>query len=172
MINLVTIKDFSKQPYQIVLGSRPDSVLENQIEKYQKEILILILGNQEYYNLINDNSGLFPTSQKWIDFINGVSYVKNGKNINYEGVKEVIIAYVYYWYKRNNDLQTGITGGLKLDLRNAKNILEGQTMVDAFNEVVKDIGFISNDKPTVFNYLNDHDFDAEMTLIEKINNIL
>jgi hypothetical protein len=171
-VNLVTYSDFTEFPYNIVTSNTmPTELLTAEITKRQKEFLLQILGFQEYYDLQEDNSGAFPTTQKWIDFINGVAYTKNSKTIDYPGVKPALKLFIYYWYQRDIAVLTGSFGGKTLTTENSVKKNSEQKATDAFNEMVKLIGYVSNDTPTIYNYLNDKDFDAEMTIFKTINNI-
>ena len=173
MINIISVTDFESHPYFIPVGDNiADSVLNDNISKRQRELLISILGSQEYYNLEEENGGNIPTSGKWLDFINGVVYVKSGINIDYKGVKGILQKYVYYWYIRNYAVQMTELGGVSLNYKNSTAQNPTQNITDAYNEVVEEIGCVSDDTPTVYNFLNDHDFNAEMKIFHKINDII
>ena len=176
LVPILTVSDFEALPYNISFNntkSMPQDRLEAEIVKRQNDFLLLILGYQEKYNLENDNAGAFPTTQKWIDFINGVSYVKDSYNIDYKGIKEALKNYTYYWYLRDNTTQTNGFGGLKMDTKNASITIQSDKMSNAWNEMVDLIGLITNNDPTIWNYLYDNDFDAKMTVqsFNKTNNI-
>ena len=184
---ILTVSDFESRPYNVSFSntkSMPTDVLESEIVKRQDEFLLYILGYQEKYNLENDNAGAFPTTQKWIDFINGVAYVKDGYNIDYKGIKEALKNYTYYWYLRDNTTQTNGFGGLAMQTKNADIVIQSDKMKNAWNEMVdlilKAPNYMQNtviinrsQYPTIWNYLYDNDFDAEMDVevFRKINNI-
>jgi len=172
LVSLLDNTDFQTHPFLIVATETNFvNALTEQIAKRQRELLIQILGNQEYYNLENDNSGAFPITQKWIDFINGVVYTKDGNNIDYQGIKEVVKKYVYYWYVRDNVIQATESGGVVYNEQNTYRKIQNLKMVQAYNEMVDLIGDYNNDIPTVFNYLDDNDFDVKMQKFNYINNI-
>ena len=184
---ILTVPDFEARPYNISFSntkSMPQDVLESEIVKRQDEFLLYILGYQEKYNLENDNAGAFPTTKKWIDFINGVSYVKDGYNIDYKGIREALKNYTYYWYLRDNTTQTNGFGGLAMQTKNADIVIQSDKMKNAWNEMVdlilKAPNYMQNtviinrsQYPTIWNYLYDNDFDAEMDVevFRKIQNI-
>ena len=172
MISLLSISDFQTAPYKILVGKNmPEDKLTNEIHKRQKEFLLKILGYQEYYNLENDNAGLFPTTQKWIDFINGVVYNSGSYVMDYKGILEPLKLYTYYFYQRNNFVQPGTFGGVKMEIENGYLKLESDKMVQAWNEMVYLIGQLPTNVPTAYNYLNDNDFNADMQIFTKINDI-
>jgi len=173
MVNLIDISYFEESPYLIPIGDMlPEQSLTDQVGKRQREFLIAVLGFQEYYNLENDNGGNLPITQKWVDFIDGVVYQKDNYNIDYKGIREALQRYVYFWYVRNNLTQMTEAGGVELQFENSIRKSGNQNAVDAYNEMTSLIGSEANYEPTIFNYLNDHDFDAIVTEFEHVNAIL
>lgn len=166
LIPLVTVLDFENHPFYISVGndSMTTDSLESQIVRYQNEFLEKVLGYQELFNLNNDNNGLFPITQKWIDFLDGVVYDKGSKKIDYKGIKEPLKNYIYYWYLKNNQQTTGSFGGMQMKVVNAKLKADEIKARNAWASMRKLVGYgCTDDIPTIWNYLEQHDFDAEMT---------
>ena len=155
MINLITISDFL-QPFMVFAGTDETEMrLTEIIAEVQHDFLIEILGHELYYELENDNSGNFPTSQKWIDFINGVDYVKSDIKIGYKGIKKALAYRVYYFYNKymKSILQENQEGNLLNP--NSEQIIPIQKMTEAYNSAGELIYDYKTYSPTIYNYLND-----------------
>lgn len=92
----------------------PNLASQNDIDKITnvialetKPFLLKILGYLEYNKFIADNL----TAQKWIDFVEGKTYIdSNGNTIIYEGIKEALKYYVlmqFYNYNNSYTLSSG-----------------------------------------------------------------
>ncbi len=90
------------EPNSDLVGNTED--LKAAIELYEPRCLILILGYTLYTQLkaeldkkpFNIN-GTTTADQIWIDLVNGVD--------QYEGLKKIIVPYVYFYYLQSDEMQ-------------------------------------------------------------------
>jgi hypothetical protein len=83
--------------------------------------------------------------QKWIDLVNGATYIKNGVTLNWTGLiykkgayKGSLLAdYVYYyWLTQNVSYMTGV-GDAKGNPKGASLVIPTQRVVNTWNDFVK-----------------------------------
>jgi hypothetical protein len=101
--NLVVIADVQTHPFRVPEGTEyGNQRFDNAVEVAQRKILIDVLGVAEYFNFVADYSGtgLVWNTQKWIDFVDGLSYTVSGVasttiTIPWGGIKEVLKYFSY-----------------------------------------------------------------------------
>lgn len=144
MANLIN-EDYFVRDISIPTGT-PDEVarLDSEIEKYEKEVLLKVLGYDLYYEFINN-----PIEQRFLDIRNGKEFVFDlcGKTIKrkYVGLtnsqKESLIAYyVYFYITRDRVSFTSSTGEINPDNENSNQISPYGKMVSAWNNYVEMAG--------------------------------
>lgn len=159
MINLITNKDFVGNLEKVFSGgSDATEYLNDIITKYQKEILIDILGEIEYYNFEQDFatvSGVTaPQTTKWINFLDGVVYTDNSINYDYKGIKPVLIKFVYYYWQVETSSILAESGELTNNQKNSKKIIPANKMVRSYNDAIDLICDSRSYSPTVYKYLD------------------
>lgn len=113
------------------------------IQKYEEKFLRDVLG----YSLFKSFNAAWPsTDQKWIDLVEGVEYISNGKTKFWRGLVDAVSGdvsfdtspianYIYYWWQRNNHTQTATTSEVKTANENATVASPALKMVRAWNEM-------------------------------------
>jgi len=92
------------------------------VDEIEQKYLKYLLGVDSFLELKNDLINGIAQSDKWKNFINGVVYEKNNKQIEYKGIIALLQGFVYYEiYKLQNSIQTSI-GNYRADARNAKQV--------------------------------------------------
>lgn len=150
-----------------------DSFLSSYVDRYEKEILIFLLGYNMYTDLMEAmEEATLPN--KWDAILNGATFnvTINGKLINCEwiGLKNdskisLIAYYVFFHYLRDNANQFTGLSVIKSDAENADVIDPNNKLVWAWNQARNLAGcydhelkyatsFIYNrDENTLFSYL-------------------
>lgn len=164
MINLITNKDFIGNLEKIFSGGADATeYLNDIIKKYQKEILIDILGEIEYYNFENDfaevSGVIAPQTTKWINFLDGTDYIDNDIHYDYKGIKPVLIKMIYYYWQVETASILAESGELTNNQINSKKVIPKSKMVRSYNDGLDLIYNSRPYSPTVYNYLvNDGTF--------------
>jgi len=172
MINLITNDDFTGNLEKVFSGSgNATEYLNDIITKYQKEILIDILGEIEYYNFENDFTDDEPQTTKWINFLNGTDYVVDLIHYDYKGIKPVLIKFIFYYWQKETVSILGESGELSNNQINSTKIIPINKMVASYNDGVDLIKSSRTYAPTVYKYLYDEGTftDWIFTKREKIN---
>jgi hypothetical protein len=105
---IITLEQFQSGPLKIPNavatpgGADRTKDIQAYIDRYEREILIKGLG-AVLYNLVKDAHSNLPTSlenaeQRIKDLVNGLTYVVNGKQVIWEGLKSFPAYYIFYKY--------------------------------------------------------------------------
>ena len=112
MNNFITANDFKIDiALPLNVPQVIDSLNNDYIPKYQKEILIKLLGYTLYLQF-DVGLSVASTAQKWLDLRDGCTYQDYDDNgvlqyVEFKGCKEIVKYYVYFFFL--NDLQNKIT---------------------------------------------------------------
>ena len=109
MTKLISISDFSGYP-AISTNVNTAKKLDPYITEAQRFDLLPILGQELYWDLINDFTAS-PSLVEYGDLFNGSEYTISGKTFKHEGLKPALIYFTYARYRMNaNEEETA--GGL------------------------------------------------------------
>lgn len=103
------------------------------IERYEKVLLVNALGNVQYQELM---ANLDATSGKWFDLINGVDYGTDDEKV-WSGLKDIIAAYVYVAFLKQDNAQYNTTGIERVKGKNAISVEPTWRLIDYWNEFVQ-----------------------------------
>jgi hypothetical protein len=79
-----------------------------------------LLGDAEYIKLLADLTDGVPSTQKYIDLINGKNYVNtSGKNVIFQGIKEMLKGFVYFDYMDINQNSPSPMGQVDQQVENS-----------------------------------------------------
>lgn len=118
-----------------------------------------LIGDQEYIKLIADlDTNNLPTSQKYIDLINGKNYTNSGDNTGFIGLRKMLTYFVYSAWIKDNMFQESDLGTIQTKGENSIKIMQKQvrarankrynTGSDYYNKEVYDyISYNQNDFP-------------------------
>lgn len=139
------------------MDSKNSTVLEICIDQYVRMCLQNALGYNLWKELdLNITDGVLDIGapQKWLDLVNGKTYIKDGKTFTWKGLiytdgiykGSLLVPFVYYHFlKENVSLLTG-TGEKVLDASNAIGVNSTQRMVMSWND------FVNQYQGQCFNY--------------------
>lgn len=110
------------------------------IDIYERELLINALGITLYDEFEAELP--IPTTQKWIDLLNGKTYSISGKSYRWDGLigsnKQSLIAfYIYCQYLRNDSSIYTTTGVVKADAANSQMYSPTPKYIDNYNRFIK-----------------------------------
>lgn len=149
MDNIITISDF-KNPYLVfaTAGTVTETYLNELIAKYQEEILKNILGIQTYNVMQTDIA-----DDLWTRFISGYTYTVDSISYEYQGIKEVLTNFLYYYW--NYDLANGLVpdGSVVMNYDENTKVIPQQKMVNSWNDACKLIDNNILYDATVYHYL-------------------
>jgi hypothetical protein len=104
--------------------------LANYIDEYEKSMLLLLLGRDCWKNYQSNK-----TESHWVTFENGVDYTDNGRVKEYEGVKQMLAQFVFFYFSRDQRSGNTPVGEASATIINpAFNV---QKEVRAWNEAVR-----------------------------------
>lgn len=173
MENLIDSSNFTGEfnlPGEILSGD--NELIEGYIAKYQEEILTRLLG----YTLYADMEANI-TATHWAEFIAGKVYTYDMFNktykVKYTGIRDVITAYVYYNYLKDNVTSTGVNGEMMGNVENAVLVSMTPKMVNAWNRMVDLYGSPSKLPliPSAYAYLTKYETSFDNWLFEPIEKI-
>jgi hypothetical protein len=124
--NSVAVPDLQTPPNQSPTNV---SKLDRSIIKYEKELLVNALGDEQYMELILHKDDV---SGKWFELINGTSY--DGKV--YNGLKEIIGYYVYVCFLKYEAVQFNTTGLERSNAANSTSVYPTDRLIDYWNDFV------------------------------------
>ena len=109
MILSKNIEDYFKGYYSIEIDNY---LTEDFVNAAEMQYLQSLLGIDSYFELKSDLTNGVPQSDKWKNFVNGVIYEIDNKQINYKGIIDMLQGFIYYEiYKLNNTSPTGVGQG-------------------------------------------------------------
>lgn len=176
----MTLIDSSYFTGEILLTNKTAlaSDLTQAITKYEKEILISLLG-YELYDLMNNNQTIEPYKSLIEGAEFSIEFDGITQTIKWEGLKnsakESLIAYyVYYQYQKRNFIKPSAISSVKPLAENADISSPYPAMVEAWNRMIDlygyfpnswfmrsnasimqpDGGLIYNNAPSAFNYMS------------------
>lgn len=145
-MSLIDITYFDNNDINIPYNTRTQTVLDGYITRYEKEILILILGYDLYklvYAYANPGS-----DQRIIDIVEGKEYAYDDDHTVYwEGLINTttkvspIAYYVYCQYLRHHDSLLLPAGNVKPDVENSQLFTSSYKLTHAWGEMLRLFGF-------------------------------
>ena len=103
------------------------------IEKYEPLLLLNALNVTLYKELEGALVDLPSADQKWGDLVNGKDYIVDSKEYRWEGLKNVLIPFIYTNYLRNDQSTYTTTGIIKSKAANADNYDPNPKYIKAYN---------------------------------------
>lgn len=126
--------DFNTEPYTLP-NVQDNSSFEDFVNAEEKKILIKLFGKFFYDALIE---GLLadPIEERWSNLRDGYTYTHFNKTYYWEGLKSMLIPYIYYrWLKCNTSHTTGV-GVVIANTENSTISTPVYKMQEAWNEFV------------------------------------
>ena len=152
------------------------SGLTATITKYEKEILMKLLGYELYTLVAAYNVSTSP--QRIKDIVEGKEYEVNGYTIKWVGLanadKESLIAYyVFYWYLRNKTTVTSVLGETRAVSENTVNASPAQRLSGAWQRLLEMYGYPGQDSliPSAYNFLSEHESDYDEWVFTNIGSV-
>jgi hypothetical protein len=169
---LITINDFSNPMlvYAKTSGAT-DTYFDEVVQRYQKKILLDILGRQLYNEFdVAYKAGL--TDDFWNRFYNGYDYTVDSVEYKYLGIKEVLVGFIFYYWMASKKSTLAEDGHTIADYQESSKYLPQELMEESWNDAVDVVN--SNDlyAPTVYHFIdNNYDGDGSwiFTEIDKIS---
>ena len=148
------------------------STIDSSIDKYEKEVLLKVLG-YDLYQLFIDN----PTDARFVDLSVGKEFEFDfcGKTVKRKYVgfknseKESLIAYyVYFKHQSINQTFTSTVGEVRSSTENASPASANQKLTRAWNNFVELSGDLNN---TYYNNYNNHYYfnSLEISTYQHVN---
>lgn len=166
-------------PSQVLDGDY--ATITGYITKYEKEVLIMLLGYDLYKELKAEiDEGVYST--KWDNFVNGAEYiveygsetytVKWNGLVNTEKVS-LIAYYIYYQFIRDNVTDTTIIGEVLSQSENSTRVTPADKMVSAYNSFVSLYGTLNDGEfhPSSYRYLYENESDYDKWLFTEVKPI-
>jgi len=153
--------------------------LDAYITKYEKEILMKLLGYELYKLVAAYDAGTSP--QRIKDLVEGKEYtLTSGELIKWNGLKNtdkisLIAYYTYYWFVRDNSTSLEGIGNRKLTGENSEAANSGMKISAAWTKLKALYGGFGESKyvPSAYNFLSNYEGDYpewEFDSIGSINN--
>jgi hypothetical protein len=113
MAKIVQISDF-KGDYSITMNSFSGAHLQNFINTYEVKYLRDLLGITLSTDLLTDITTPFtaPTNTDYLAIFNPLAYDYESTQIISDGIKEMLVGFIYFEYTRFQKIQNTITGNV------------------------------------------------------------
>lgn len=136
-MSIITYTNFIGGKYHLPQAGNTEgrAVITGAIERYEPALLKKALGYSLWkaFTTGMEGSGIDPL---WEDLRDGTEYTYMDNTYEWQGIKDAIAAYVYYYYLRDNAMQNTLTGTTVAENENAKNVSPAQKMCFAWNDMV------------------------------------
>lgn len=136
---LVSVSDFNEIPNIDELDSKVSDQLDALIDERVQLLLLNVLGYAEFKELnsfIEEGVLISTAPQKWIDFVEGAEYTYFEKLQKWQGVKKMLVNYVYYyWLYKSASFLSGI-GEVRGEANASINVNPTQRLVNYWNDFV------------------------------------
>lgn len=144
-----------------------DKLLDNYINKYEREVLTKSLGYslyKEFQAAIDDTSG------KWYELLNGKEYQVDDVDVVWRGLifeendfnRSLIANYVYYFYLMGKQKTLSGVGMVRNSAKNAVSTNSTQELVIVWNEFVDMVQEGGNGERSLYQFIDDmNDLDDE-----------
>lgn len=130
-VNITSVNNYiAAGEFSVGVNNNENNNLLETINFVERDVLTSLLGARLYNELQTDlaiNNDGTATAQKWIDFINGVSYVDpsaNDYDINYQGILRMLKGFVFWQYISEHQYKRTSVG---VRVVNAENSSETDT---------------------------------------------
>lgn len=123
--------------YELALDKFNVDKIDYYIDKYEKKYLIQLLG-VDLYNLFIDDLDVNnePVTSKYITIYEALNYDNNGSIITSDGIKEMLLGFIFYHYTNDNtQLQTPI-GTTSAKAENSNVLGANYNNITRFNDCV------------------------------------
>lgn len=128
--SILDTTDFASGKFKISQNKHDKDDLEAYIADTQEEILKCLLGDELYLEFGAEIQNPPPTSQRFIDLLDGVVYTYDEKKVDYIGLKRMLELFTYYNYVEDQPIQNTIIGNVKGVSRNSENLSGTGNLVD------------------------------------------
>jgi hypothetical protein len=138
MATFLTTADFSSGPFAVPQDRFTE--LDSYIEKYEKQMLLKLLGADLYAAFMSDCSGnpLLPAAAIYLSIFNEFETDDAGCLLVSEGIKEMLKQFVYFYFMRDNEYKKTVSGAMQASSENYQNKgYNGWNLVEAYNAGVK-----------------------------------
>lgn len=136
-MSIIQTSDF-KGEYKIAQDCYSD--LSDYIIKYEKKYLLMLFGAELYDLFIADltvTTPQVPQTQRFIDIFNEFQTTDNGCLVYSEGIKKMLIQFVYFHITRDIPNAKTTQGTVRMANENStNNPYNGFNLVESFNEAV------------------------------------
>jgi len=137
---IVSLNDFSTGKYEVHRGMYTDPGLQDYIDKYEKKYLVQLLGADLYGEFMADINlgGGIPTEQRFTDIFDPFEIDYNLEIIYSEGMKEMLIGFIYFEYVKDLTNQITSIGNVVPKGENSENPKTLYSMMyNRYNEACK-----------------------------------
>lgn len=111
---IVTLSDFNAGKYELSRGMYDNAKLQNYIDVFEKRYLIQLLGVELYNEFEADLTagGGTPTETRFLTIFNPLNFDYSFEIFQSEGIKEMLIGFIYYEYLADQINQMTINGNV------------------------------------------------------------
>jgi len=134
--SILTTDNFKAGETRISQNQFEKDTLKSYIAEVQEEELKKLLGIELYLEFGAELPN--PTTQKFIDLLNGVVYTCNDLTFDYTGLKRMLQYFTFNEYVNDQDVQNTIIGNVSGKSRNSENLGPNATL--SFSEAKNNKG--------------------------------
>lgn len=124
--SILTIDDFKAGETRISQNQFEKDTLKSYIAEVQEDVLKKLLGIELYLEFGAELPN--PTTQKFIDLLNGVFYTCGDNTFDYTGLQRMLKFFTFNEYVNDQDVQNTIIGNVSGKSRNSENLGSNATL--------------------------------------------
>lgn len=160
---LIEITDFSNPMlvYAKTTGAT-DTYFDEVVQRYQKKILLDILGRQLYNEFDAAYTAGLVADTFWYRFYNGYDYTVDSVEYKYLGIKEVLVGFIFYYWMASKKSTLSEDGHTIADYEESSKYMPQELMEEAWNDAVDVISNNEHNSPTVYHFI-DNNYDGSGT---------
>jgi hypothetical protein len=132
---IVSNTDFTGK-YELSLTQYNTATIDAYITKYEKKYLLQLLGADLYALFVADLSGGVPVTAIYLDIFNAFDIDINNRIESSNGIKEMLIGFIYYEYVRDRVQNQTPIGSAKPKNENSAVLELTHVVVSRFNDSV------------------------------------
>jgi len=119
-----------------------ESELDYFIKVYERQLMLHALGVTLFNEFTTAMADLPNAAQKWKDLVTGSTYIKDGKDYLWEGLRgynknSLVASYIFCEFLRNDESTYTTTGIVKNKSKNAGNVSPTPKYIAAFRQFIE-----------------------------------
>lgn len=110
--------------------------IDSFITRYEENILNELLGSELFELFKADVTSYAPVTSRFLSIFNPIKTKINGVEIQSDGIKEMLLGFIYFEYERKNRYKVSNSGAVKNTTDSANSDIDLSHLYHTYNEAV------------------------------------